>query len=66
MIMAIVLLVFAIYLLLGFVFALVFVIRGITVVDPAAEGAGVVVRIMLLPASTLLWPYLLICWLKAR
>lgn len=54
------------YFLFGLAFALAFVIRGANAIDPAASNAGVAVRIMWLFAATMLWPYLLLRWLKIR
>jgi len=54
-----------IYLLIGFAFAVPFVVRGCSVVDPAAAGAGIRFRLMILPASAALWPFMLRKWLRA-
>lgn len=53
------------YLLIGLVFAVPFVIRGCSVVDPAASGAGIRFRLMILPASMALWPLLMRRWALA-
>jgi hypothetical protein len=52
----------AAYLMVGFVFALFFVRRGASVIDPAAAPAGVGFRLIILPASALLWPWLARKW----
>lgn len=54
------------YTALGTVFAVAFVTRGIGVVDHAANAASVKFRLLMLPGSALLWPWLLRCWLRAR
>lgn len=54
----------SIYLILGLVFGLSFIFFGYRAIDSAAEGAGILVRFMWLPASILLWPYLLKRWLS--
>ena len=54
----------AIYLILGLIFGLAFIVRGYRAIDSAAEGAGILVRFMWLTASVLLWPYLLKRWLS--
>ena len=53
-----------IYVALGLVFGLAFVIVGVTRVQPAALTVGA--RILLLPAATALWPLVLRRWLQAR
>lgn len=52
------------YLAIGALFALAFVIRGCSAVDPTAKGAGIGFRMLIFPASTALWPLLLTKWLK--
>ena len=56
----------ATYLICGLVFAIFFVVKGITVVDEGARGTGIGFRIIILPGATLLWPLLLKKWLKMR
>jgi hypothetical protein len=50
----------------GLVFALFFVTRGAGVVDPAARTGTRGFRVLLVPGSALLWPWLLARWLRAR
>ncbi|MBO6504396.1 MAG: hypothetical protein JJ850_12280 [Kordiimonadaceae bacterium] len=57
--------VLALYFLIGVPFGLAFVIKGCNVVEPAAAGSGKGFRLMILPASIGLWPYLAVRWLKA-
>ncbi len=53
------------YLLLGLVFALAFVTRGVAKVDPAAQGGSTWgFRLLILPASVALWPLLAWRWLR--
>jgi hypothetical protein len=56
---------FALYVAAGLVFASAFVLYGVTrVLDhPATVSAGA--RVLLFPASILLWPLVLRRWLKA-
>ncbi len=54
-----------VYLLLGVVFAIVFVARGMGRIDEAARGAGVGVRLLLIPGSAAVWPWMLGKWLRA-
>jgi hypothetical protein len=58
-IVSIILLIVQIYLLAGFVFALIFAFRWVDEVDEQAHGAPLTFRLLIIPASTLLWPYLL-------
>ncbi|HVS14199.1 MAG TPA: hypothetical protein VMV46_09760 [Thermoanaerobaculia bacterium] len=57
-------LVFAIgiYAAIGLVFAIAFVARGVAVIDPAARGAPLGFRLLILPASAALWPWLAWRW----
>jgi hypothetical protein len=49
----------AVYLSLGFGFALVFVSFGIERVDPGAHGSGWAFRLLIVPGVTAFWPLLL-------
>ncbi len=53
----------ALYAAIGIVAALVFVIFGVTRVQPAPVSLGA--RILILPGAAALWPYVLVRWLKA-
>lgn len=54
------------YLLIGAVFAVVFLWRGAVVLDEAAKGISWRTRMLLFPGSVALWPLLLQKWLLAR
>lgn len=58
--------VLAVYAVIGLVFALLFVSRGVQRVDPAAKGSPAGFRILILPGATALWPFLLSKWLRAK
>ena len=47
-----------VYLAVGLVFALPFLIRWVRRVDPAAEGGTLGFRILIIPGTVLLWPLL--------
>ncbi|NND00018.1 MAG: hypothetical protein HKN85_07540 [Gammaproteobacteria bacterium] len=47
------------YFLIGLLFGIYFAIAGCARIDPAAASAGPIVRMMWLPAATLLWPFLI-------
>lgn len=53
------------YLLLGFVFAIPFIIKGVTKIDEGAHGAKWGFRIIIIPGTIVFWPLLLSKWLKA-
>ncbi len=54
----------ALYVLVGLITAIAFVIFGVTQVLPASVTVGA--RILLLPGAAALWPYVLVRWLKSR
>ena len=55
-----------VYAAVGLAFAVAFVIRGVQRVDPAAKGAPLGFRLLILPGSAALWPLLLRRWLRER
>jgi hypothetical protein len=56
----------AVYAGAGLLFALAFVGFGLERVDPAARGAPVRFRLLVLPGCAALWPYMAVRWAKAR
>ncbi len=52
------------YLLAGLLFGIVFVVRGVERVDPAAQGAGWGFRLLILPGVAAFWPLLAHRWLR--
>jgi hypothetical protein len=54
----------ALYAAAGVVFALAFLLAGITRIDNGAKGAGLGFRILILPGLIALWPLMLIRWLS--
>jgi hypothetical protein len=54
----------AIYLGLGLVFATAFVTVGVGRIDPAARGASVTLRLLIVPGTVALWPVLARRWWK--
>jgi hypothetical protein len=55
---------FGIYAGVGLVFALLFVTVPIGRVDPAAQGSGVVFRILVFPGVVAFWPLLGLRWAR--
>jgi len=53
------------YLLVGLVFAIAFVTKGVRRVDGAAEGSPWSFRLLILPGAAALWPVLLRRWLAS-
>jgi hypothetical protein len=52
---------------LGVLFAVAFVTRGISRVDPAAKGSGAGFRLIVFPGTAALWPLVLLLWIdKSR
>jgi hypothetical protein len=64
MLVEILFLIIAIYLLLGFVFGLAFMAKGITKIDEAAKGSSISFRIIIFPGMMVFWPVLLRKWIK--
>jgi hypothetical protein len=65
MIITALLLLTALYLFCGFVFALAFVTKGVDKMDEGARGAGVGFRIIIIPGTMVFWPVLLKKWIAA-
>ncbi len=58
--------VFLIYLLIGFLFALYFAFKGVGKIDEGAVEVPNFFRVLIIPGSMALWPFLLKTWLKAN
>ena len=52
------------YLALGALIALLFVFLGAGRIDPAAQGMPLQARLIIWPGCTLLWPLILVKWLR--
>jgi hypothetical protein len=50
------------YALIGFFVGLVFVIKGIRVIDPVADAAPIRIRLLFLPGCVAIWPIVLQHW----
>ena len=59
----IVLIALGIYLLLGFLFAIPFIIKGVIKIDEGAHGSGWGFRIIIIPGTIVFWPFLLKKWM---
>ena len=51
------------YAAIGIVFALGFVVLGVTRVQPARVSLGA--RILIVPGAAALWPYVLLRWIRS-
>ena len=52
-----------IYLMLGIIFAIAFILRGARMVDPTAAGASLRVRVIFIPGAIALWPLVSLRWI---
>lgn len=59
------LLLLAIYLVLGFFFSLVFIFKGLVKVDPSTEGTSIWFKMLILPGLCAFWPLFFTKWRKA-
>jgi hypothetical protein len=55
-----------VYLAIGFVFMIPFIIRGANKIDEGAHGGSVGFRIIIIPGVIIFWPLLLRKWLRAN
>ena len=53
-----------IYVLLGLLFAILFVIKGVDKVDEGAHGGSIGFRLIIIPGVMAFWPLLLQKWLR--
>lgn len=65
-ILNVILLVVLIYLVAGFLFAILFVTKGVQKIDEAAHGSGWGFRLIILPGCMIFWPLLLRKWMKIK
>jgi len=56
---------FLLYLLIGFLFAIPFAWKGVGKIDDGAKDVPRGFRFLIIPGSIALWPYLLIKWIKS-
>ncbi|HRI24708.1 MAG TPA: hypothetical protein PLZ45_08515 [Ferruginibacter sp.] len=55
-----------VYLAMGIVFAIAFLLKGIEKTDPAAHGSGPGFRLIIFPGTVALWPVLLQKWMNIK
>jgi hypothetical protein len=66
MIVEVVLIVAAIYLGCGLIFAIPFILKGVTVIDEVAVGSRIGFRIIIIPGVVVFWPLLLKKWMQTK
>lgn len=64
MLIEILLIVIAVYLALGALFAIPFLIKGLTKVDATAHGGTIGFKIIIIPGVIVFWPVLLKKWIR--
>ena len=55
-----------IYLGIGVLFSLAFVMKGCSRIDADARESGLGFRLLIFPGAVILWPYLLRLWILSR
>jgi len=54
------------YFLVGIIFAILFVSFGVQKIDPAARSMVIRARLIILPGTMLLWPFMLVKWMTQK
>lgn len=54
-----------VYLLVGVVFSIAFLVRGVRAIDPVAAESSLPVRLIWAPGAAALWPVLALKWLRS-
>jgi hypothetical protein len=62
----VVLIIVSLDLLLGALFVIPFLMKGLTKVDEGAHGGSIGFKIIIIPGVIVFWPMLLRRWIKAR
>lgn len=55
-----------VYLLLGMLFSILFIWKGLTKVDPATQGSSIWFKLIIFPGLCAFWPLLLFKWIKSK
>jgi hypothetical protein len=66
MLVQILLIIIAIYLAVGFVFMIPFIIKGVDIIDEGARGSSIGFRIIIIPGVIVFWVVLLRKWIKMK
>ena len=62
----IILIIVAVYLLLGVLFVIPFLMKGLNKVDEGANGSMIGFKIIIIPGVIVFWPVLLSKWMKSN
>lgn len=62
----VILIIVLIYLLIGVVFVIPFLAKGLTKVDQGAHGGTIGFKIIIIPGVVVFWPVLLNKWIKTK
>jgi len=62
----ILLMIAAVYLVLGLLFVIPFLMKGLTKVDEGAHGSTMGFKIIIIPGVIVFWPVLLSKWMKGN
>ena len=65
MIVSLLLVIVAVYLAAGVVFAIPFVLKGVAKIDESAHGAKWGFRVIIVPGTIIFWPFLLKRWVRS-
>jgi len=60
----VILIIVAVYLLIGVLFVIPFLMKGLTKVDEGAHGGTIGFKIIIMPGVIVFWPVLLKKWIK--
>jgi len=64
MVVQIIIWIVEIYILCGILFAVPFIIKGVTEVDEGTHGTKLGFRLIIIPGTIMFWPLLLSKWIK--
>ena len=65
MLVEVILIIVAVYFLLGILFVIPFLTKGLTKVDEGAHGGTIGFKIIIIPGVIVFWPVLLRRWIRA-
>lgn len=59
-----ILFVVALYSIIGVLFSLIFIWKGLIKTDPSAKGSGVLFKFLIFPGLIIFWPLFMRKWIK--
>ena len=54
------------YMIIGAIFSIVFLWRGIAILDKGTKDSGIFFRLLLVPGILVFWPKFLVRWIKQK